>query len=261
MILAAIVLIAGCATPMTLRQIQAVKPNCARIDRQIAALEKEKAENDQRLLAGIQSVAPALAALNLVAGTYGRNVAIATGAGPPPSTASSPNLGAPRSHARCRQSILGNDEGMTRRSRLPLLLRVAGRQRDDCFGAEPEQGKAAAPADAPLALITVAGAPGDGEQALSAALAKRLSAIGIKPANAFGAECLFGRGRCQSDGDQRRARERPHRLDGVRTGRQHHRRRLADEVRAQGVARKRWGGAADAAARAAAGEIAKLIPR
>jgi hypothetical protein len=71
--------VAGCATPMTLREIQAVKPNCARIDRQIAALEKEKAENDQRLLAGIQSVAPALAALNLVAGTYGRNVAIATG--------------------------------------------------------------------------------------------------------------------------------------------------------------------------------------
>ena len=64
---------------MTLREIQAVKPNCARIDRQIAALQKEKAENDQRLLAGIQSVAPALAALNIVAGTYGRNVAIATG--------------------------------------------------------------------------------------------------------------------------------------------------------------------------------------
>ena len=73
------VAIAGCATPMTLREIQAVKPNCARIGKQIAALEKEKAENDQRLLAGIQSVAPALAALNLVAGTYGRNVAIATG--------------------------------------------------------------------------------------------------------------------------------------------------------------------------------------
>ena len=71
--------VAGCAGPMTMREIQAVKPNCARIDRQIAMLEKEKAENDQRLLAGIQSVAPALAALNLVAGTYGRNVAIATG--------------------------------------------------------------------------------------------------------------------------------------------------------------------------------------
>ena len=70
--------LAGCATPMTLREIQAVKPNCARIDKHRNA-EKEKAENDQRLLAGIQSVAPALAALNIVAGTYGRNVAIATG--------------------------------------------------------------------------------------------------------------------------------------------------------------------------------------
>ncbi len=72
-------LLAGCATPMTMREIHAVKPNCARIDKQIAALEKEKRENDQRLLAGIQSVAPALAAINIVAGTYGRNVAIATG--------------------------------------------------------------------------------------------------------------------------------------------------------------------------------------
>jgi uncharacterized lipoprotein YmbA len=72
-------LLTGCATPMTMREIHAVKPNCARIDRQIAALEKEKRENDQRLLAGIQSVAPALAAINIVAGTYGRNVAIATG--------------------------------------------------------------------------------------------------------------------------------------------------------------------------------------
>jgi len=64
---------------MSMRDINAVKPSCARIDKQIAALEKEKAENDQRLIAGILSVAPALAALNLVAGTYGRNVAIATG--------------------------------------------------------------------------------------------------------------------------------------------------------------------------------------
>jgi hypothetical protein len=70
---------AGCATPMAMRDINAVRPNCAKIDKQIAMLEKEKAENDQRLLAGIQSVAPALAAINLVAGTYGRNVAIATG--------------------------------------------------------------------------------------------------------------------------------------------------------------------------------------
>lgn len=71
--------VAACATPMALRDIEAVKPNCSRIDRQIAALEREKAQNDQRLLAGVQSVAPALAVLSLVRGTYGRNVAIATG--------------------------------------------------------------------------------------------------------------------------------------------------------------------------------------
>jgi hypothetical protein len=67
---------------MSMRDINAVRPNCARIDKQIAALEKELlggTVGHQRLLAGIQSVAPALAALNLVAGTYGRNVAIATG--------------------------------------------------------------------------------------------------------------------------------------------------------------------------------------
>ena len=64
---------------MAMHDINAVRPNCSRVDRQIVALEKEKTENDQRLLAGIQSVAPALAAINIVAGTYGRNVAIATG--------------------------------------------------------------------------------------------------------------------------------------------------------------------------------------
>jgi hypothetical protein len=72
-------MLAACASAMTMREIKSVEPNCARIDKQIAALEKERAENNQRLLAGIQSVAPALAAINIVAGTYGRNVAIATG--------------------------------------------------------------------------------------------------------------------------------------------------------------------------------------
>ena len=73
------VALASCATPMSMRDINAVRPNCARVDNRSRRLKKTKAENDQRLLAGIQSVAPALAALNLVAGTYGRNVAIATG--------------------------------------------------------------------------------------------------------------------------------------------------------------------------------------
>jgi hypothetical protein len=72
-------IVGGCATPMAMRDIDAVKPNCARIDKQIAALEKEKAENDQRLLAGIQSVAPALAAINLVAGHLWKERRHATG--------------------------------------------------------------------------------------------------------------------------------------------------------------------------------------
>ena len=42
---------------MAMRDIEAVRPNCRRIDRQIAALEREKARNDQRLIAGVQSVA------------------------------------------------------------------------------------------------------------------------------------------------------------------------------------------------------------
>jgi hypothetical protein len=32
---------------MAMRDIEAIKPNCAHIDRQVAALEREKAQNDQ----------------------------------------------------------------------------------------------------------------------------------------------------------------------------------------------------------------------
>ena len=71
-------ILAGCA-PMTMQDIAAVKPSCARIDKQIATLKQEKSQNNQRLLAGVQSVAPALAALNIIGGTYRTNVSIATG--------------------------------------------------------------------------------------------------------------------------------------------------------------------------------------
>jgi len=72
-------MVTACATPMAMRDIRAIEPNCARIDRQIAMLEHEKAENDQRLIAGVQSVHPALAAISLIRGTYSQNVSIATG--------------------------------------------------------------------------------------------------------------------------------------------------------------------------------------
>lgn len=71
--------LAGCAAPMAMDDIAAVRPDCGRVDRQIAALEQEKAQNDKRVLAGVASVAPALAVLNVVQGTYGTNAAIATG--------------------------------------------------------------------------------------------------------------------------------------------------------------------------------------
>jgi len=116
-------------------------------------------------------------------------------------------------------------------------------------------------ADAPLALVTVAGAPGDGERALSAALGERLSAIGIKPATAFGPNVYSVEGVVRvtaSKGGRESVRidwtvfgPDGGTIGGVAQ---------TKSVRKGSLARK-WGGAADAAARAAASEIAKLIPR
>lgn len=75
----AAVVLSACAAPMRMRKIEAVTANCGNVTHQITMLEEEKAKNDNRLLAGIQSVAPAGIAFNLVRGTYGRNVMIATG--------------------------------------------------------------------------------------------------------------------------------------------------------------------------------------
>ena len=77
--LAAALLVSACAAPMRMREIEAVSANCGNVTQQITMLEEEKAKNDNRLLAGIQSVAPAGIAFNIVRGTYGRNVMIATG--------------------------------------------------------------------------------------------------------------------------------------------------------------------------------------
>jgi hypothetical protein len=151
---------------------------------------------------------------------------------------------------------------MTRRSLIALCFNVLVIvSAMSAFGAEPERGKALAPAEAPLAIVTVAGAPGDGEQALSSALAKRLSGIGIKPATAFGANVYSVEGLVKVTAIKG-GRESV-RIDWTVFG--------PDGSTIGGVSQtksvrtgslsKRWGGAADAAARAAAGEIAKLIPR
>ena len=112
-----------------------------------------------------------------------------------------------------------------------------------------------------LAYVTVAGAPGDGDQALAAALSRQLEARGLKPATAFQANIYEVQGTVRvapgakgketivivwvllgPDGNQ----------IGVT--------RQTKDIR-KGSLDKAWGKAAEAAAGAAAEDIVKLIPR
>jgi hypothetical protein len=113
----------------------------------------------------------------------------------------------------------------------------------------------------PFAYVTVAGAPGDGDQALAAALSRQLDARGLKPATAFQANIYEVQGTVRvtqaakgketivivwvvlgPDGNQ---------LGVTRQTKDVH----------KGSLDKTWGKAAEAAAGAAAQDIAKLIPR
>ena len=111
-----------------------------------------------------------------------------------------------------------------------------------------------------FAYVTVAGAPGDGDQALAAALSRALQARGLKP-SAFQANVYEVQGT---------VRVAPA-LKGKETvvivwvvlgpdGNQLGVTRQTKDVR-KGSLAKKWGKAADAAAAAAAEDIAKLIPR
>src|SRR5262245_15418447 len=55
------------------------------------------------------------------------------------------------------------------------------------MSADPDAAKPDAKPEARLAYISIAGAPGDGEQALAAALGKRLSAAGVRTATSLAA--------------------------------------------------------------------------
>ena len=112
-----------------------------------------------------------------------------------------------------------------------------------------------------LAYVTVAGAPGDGEQALAAALSRQLAARGLTPADAFQANVY------EVQGTVRVAPAIKGRqsvtiiwvvLDpgGTQLGVT----RQTKNVH-KGSLDKTWGGAAEAAAQAAAADIVKLIPR
>jgi hypothetical protein len=127
--------------------------------------------------------------------------------------------------------------------------------------AEQDQAKPTAPAEAPLALITVAGAPGDGEQALTAALTRRLSGVGIKSASTFGANVYSVEGLVKVT-PIKGGRESV-RIDWTVFGPDGSTIGGVSQTNAvrKGSLGKKWGAAADAAARTAATAIAKLIPR
>jgi hypothetical protein len=121
----------------------------------------------------------------------------------------------------------------------------------------------APPAEAkgPFAYVTVAGAPGDGEDALAAALSRQLAARGFIPATAFQANVYEVQGTVRVAAAAK-GRENITIIwvvlapDGTQLGIT----RQTKDVR-KGSLDKKWGPAANAAAAAAAEDIAKLIPK
>lgn len=118
----------------------------------------------------------------------------------------------------------------------------------------------AAEAAAPLAYVTVAGAPGDGEQALADALSRQLEARGVKGADAFQADVYEVQGTVRM-APAGKGKESVTIIwvvlapDGTQLGVT----RQKKDVR-KGSLDKKWGAAAYAAAAAAAQDIVKLLP-
>jgi len=127
------------------------------------------------------------------------------------------------------------------------------------MGAETDAAKPGAKPEAPLAYISVAGAPGDGEQALAAALGKRLSAAGVKTATSLAANVYSVEGIVKVTAVK--AGRQSVRIDWTIFGPDGNTLGGVSQTRIvrKGSLDKKWGPTADAAARAAASEIAKLI--
>jgi hypothetical protein len=113
----------------------------------------------------------------------------------------------------------------------------------------------------PLAYVTVAGAPGDGDQALAAALSRQLESRGLKSATAFQATVYEVQGTVRVT--QAGAGKETIVIvwvvlgpDGTQLGVT----RQTKDIR-KGSLDKAWGKAAEAAAGAAAQDIVRLIPR
>lgn len=125
--------------------------------------------------------------------------------------------------------------------------------------AKTESAKPEAKQEAPLAYITVAGAPGDGEKALAGALAKRLSVSGVKTASAldmtvYSVEGIVKMTAAKGGRQAVRVDWTVFGPDGTTLGGV-----SQTKLVRKGSLDRKWGAAADAAARAAATPIAKLI--
>ncbi len=115
-------------------------------------------------------------------------------------------------------------------------------------------------ASEPMAYVTVVGAPGDGEQALAAALGRQLASRGVKEASAFQANVYEVQGTVRV-APAAKGKQNVTIVwvvlgpDGTQLGIT----RQSKDVR-DGSLDKKWGGAAEAAAAAAAADIVNLIP-
>lgn len=125
--------------------------------------------------------------------------------------------------------------------------------------AKPNAAKPEAKPEAPLAYIAVAGAPGDGEQALAAALGKWLSAAGVKTATSLAANVYSVEGIVKVTAVK--AGRQSVRIDWTIFGPDGNTLGGVSQTRIvrKGSLDRKWGPTADAAARAAAREISKLI--
>lgn len=127
------------------------------------------------------------------------------------------------------------------------------------MSAETDAAKPEAKQETPLAYITVAGAPGDGEQALVAALGKRLSVSGVKTASTldtsvYSVEGIVKMTAAKGGRQAVRIDWTIFAHDGTTLGGV-----SQTKLVRKGSLDRKWGAAADAAARSAATPILKLI--
>jgi len=128
------------------------------------------------------------------------------------------------------------------------------------LAADKEPPKPVAMKEAALAYISVTGASGDGEQALSSALAKRLTVAGVKQAtaladNVYSVEGIVKLVTAKGGRQAVRIDWTVFAPDGMTLGGV-----SQTKLVRKGSLDKKWGAAADAAARAAANAIVKLLP-